>query len=83
MEITFPHTKAPDNFVHGNIEESIYVVLCCFQCGRWGFADFSSLPYTDRHYLAAVAMKDRICKSACKHSNAWKKSYFKVAKITL
>ncbi len=83
MEITFPHATAPAHFVRGSIEESIYVVLCRFSDGEWGFASFFSLPYADRHYLVAVAMKKRMYEKAKSYSKNWVKDAFKVAKITL
>lgn len=83
MKITFPHSTAPEHFVCGSIEESIYVVLCRFSDGRWGVASFFSLPYTDRHYLAAVAMKHHIYEKAQSYGKHWNKDTFKVAKITL
>ncbi len=83
MKITYPHSTAPEHFVRGSIEESIYVVLCRFQCGHWGIASFFSLPYADRHYLATVAMKTEIYKEARKYGGTWIKDAFKVAKITL
>ena len=61
------------------VEEIVYVVVCQYNDGHFGFADFCDLPYTAKKYSEAVKMKNNIWK--CSKNCGWLKHRIKIAKI--
>jgi len=86
MKVTFPRRK--NLRMLKGAEGLLFVVICQYRCGGWGFASFWGLPYAAREYKAACQMRNAIAEDIQTRRDRgipsfWTRERFAICKIQL